>query len=92
MSETTWIDGVAGAVESTAVLMTANTVINLYSVTHEDILRLLKQGPDSTYYPHVVDGTPRIGNINSSFILLTPGTYKIVGTSASPVYVTYEAL
>jgi len=92
MSETTWINGVNGTVASTEVSMTANTVINIYSVSQNDKLYLQKKGPDTVLYPHVVDGSPRIGNTNSSFILLTPGTYKIVGTTTSPVYITYEAL
>jgi len=92
MAETTWVDGVNGAVASSEVLMTANTVINIYSVSQNDVLRLQKKGPDAALYPHVIDGSPRIGNTNSSFILLTPGTYKIVGTTTSPIYITYEAL
>jgi len=92
MSETTWVDGVNGTVASTEVLMTANTAINIYSVSQNDKLYLQKKGPDTVMYPHVVDGSPRIGNTNSSFILLTPGTYKVVGTTTSPVYITYEAL
>ena len=47
MAETTWVDGVNGAVASSEVLMTANTVINIYSVSQNDVLRLQKKGPDA---------------------------------------------
>lgn len=92
MAETTWVNGITGSIESTEILHAANTAINTYGYSKGDELTIQKKGPDAKFYVHTMDGSASIGGRNSSVILLTPGTYRIVGVSKNPLYVTYEVI
>ena len=93
MSEETCVNGVSGAVNSSEILMVANTAINIYGWKIGDDLNLKKKNPvDGKLYPHKVNGSSKIGFQDSSFILTTPGTYVIDGNVKGPIFITYEVI
>lgn len=92
MAETTWVNGVTGSILSTEILHAANTAINVYGYTVGDDLTIQKKGPNGKFYPHKMKGDSKIGGINSSAIILTPGTYRIIGNSKNALYITYEVI
>jgi len=92
MAETPWVNGVVGDIDSSEILHAANTAVNVYGYSVGDILTLQKKAPDSKFYPHKVSGSAVIGARDSSFIILTPGIYRIVGVSKKLVHITWEAI
>lgn len=92
MAETTWVNGVVGKIDSTEQIFAANTAINLYNASIDMSVSLLKKGPNGIFYPSSTNGSPKLQKRDSSFVLATGGTYKIVGTSSIPLYITFEAL
>jgi hypothetical protein len=92
MSETPWVDNVTGNVFSSEILLPSNTAVNIYGHSIGSELHLEKKGPDDKFYGHKINSSSRIGNNDSSFIIIAPGTYRIVGIVGKPIYITYEIL